>query len=636
MKRKSFSKGLFRTTLFCSILFCLTACVNKINEDEDTEIKEGSIPISFSLRIKGATSKATGTAFEKGDRMGLFAITPSSSMKGKRYINNLSLEYTEGSTLMPKKTVFYPEGNTPLDFISYYPYQPEGVQTGTATLAISVQTDQSIEKNRSQSDFLVAKEKKVTNKKKTVMLEFKHKLAKLTITLIPDENNTADDLLKANPRIIATGFKTSANYDLETEKFSNLDGTKDIIASGEWTVKDNKLTGKEIIIIPQEINSNEHFFIMEWNGRIYNCAIPHVELNSNMQCPIDISVIQSDNNVLEGFAGQIKDWDNIAPINTDNKADYTAVHVSALSFSQTFVYRVYHEGLPVAEVCKEYLVSNSLTSRAIIAYPMGEDEKADLSKGIVLQLTDRTDAICGGKISWDANGHGFTYTEGNAASIDLFYVDANHKLSLEKPENAVKLNIVEHCLVDIRKGVKNQYPITKIGKQYWMGKELRATAYRDGTPLTKQTELGKDKAGYYKPDKFPVYFYNGEAVLAGELAPEGWKIPSDEDWEELKSYLGNNAAETLKAGEWKTMISGDVVPVNNYTQFNAYPVGMWYQGTHYSPWKMTAFWSWDKARNTLSDNTVYFLGETNDFVRQPAHVSEKEYYKALSIRCIKE
>ena len=572
MKRKSFSKGLFNTTLFCSILFCFTACTNKISEDADTEIEEGTIPISFSVRMKRATSKATGTTFEKGDRMGLFAITPSSSMKGKRYIDNLSLEYTEGSTLMPKKTVFYPEGNIPLDFISYYPYQSDGVQAGTSMLAISVQADQSVEKNRSQSDFLVAKAKKITNKNKTVMLEFKHKLAKLTITLIPDENNTANDLLKANPRIIATGFKTSANYDLQEETFSNLNGTKDIIASGEWTVKDNKLTGKEIIIIPQDINQNEHFFIMEWGGRIYSCAIPHVEISSNTQCPINISAMQG-NNVLEGFAGQIKEWDNIAPINTDNKADYTAVHVSALSFSQTNIYRVYHEGLPVAEVCKEYLVSNLLTSRAIIAYPLGENEKADLSKGIVMQLADCTEAICGGKICWDTNGQGFTYTNGNAASIDLFYIDAAHNLSLEKPENAVKVNVAGHSLLDIRKGAANKYPITKIGKQYWMGKELRATAYRDGTPLTKQTEIGKDKAGYYKPDNYEIYFYNGEAVLAGELAPEGWKIPSDQDWEELKSYLGNDAAATLKAGEWQTMISGKVVPVNNYAQFNAFPVG---------------------------------------------------------------
>ncbi|WP_373827979.1 fimbrillin family protein, partial [Bacteroides heparinolyticus] len=251
---------LIRTTLLCSIVFCNTACVNSIGEDAETELEEGTIPISFSVKIKKATTKVTGNLFEKGDQMGLIATTSSSSIKGKRYINNLPLEYTEGSTLVPKKTVFYPEGDVPLNFISYYPYQAEGVPEGTSTLPVSVQTDQSNEKNRSQSDFLVATAKNITGKNKTVALEFQHKLAKLTITLIPDTDNTAGNLLKANPRIIATGFKTSADYNLEDGTFANLEGTKDIIASGEWIVKDNKLVGKEIIIIPQAIEDGKHFF----------------------------------------------------------------------------------------------------------------------------------------------------------------------------------------------------------------------------------------------------------------------------------------------------------------------------------------------------------------------------------------
>ena len=103
------------------------------------------------------------------------------------------------------------------------------------------------------------------------------------------------------------------------------------------------------------------------------------------------------------------------------------------------------------------------------------------------------------------------------------------------------MNVACYTLRDIRKGVSTEYPIVKIGAQYWMGKELHATTYRDGTPLKKQIDLGTDKAGYYKPDKYDIYFYNGEAILAGELVPEGWKIPSDADWEQLKNYTGNDA-----------------------------------------------------------------------------------------------
>ena len=49
-------------------------------------------------------------------------------------------------------------------------------------------------------------------------------------------------------------------------------------------------------------------------------------------------------------------------------AEYKDVYKrQALSFSLSNVYRIYHEGIPIAEVCKEYLKSASLTSRAVIA-----------------------------------------------------------------------------------------------------------------------------------------------------------------------------------------------------------------------------------------------------------------------------
>ena len=114
-----------------------------------------------------------------------------------------------------------------------------------------MQIDQSNEKNRAQSDFLVAKAQGITSKTKSVTLEFQHKLSKLAISLTPDASNSANDLLKANPRIIATGLKTSADYNLEDGTFSNLTGTQDIIASGEWSVKETNLPARNSSSYPK-------------------------------------------------------------------------------------------------------------------------------------------------------------------------------------------------------------------------------------------------------------------------------------------------------------------------------------------------------------------------------------------------
>ena len=79
------------------------------------------------------------------------------------------------------------------------------------------------------------------------------------------------------------------------------------------------------------------------------------------------------------------------------------------------------------------------------------------------------------------------------------------------------------------------------GKQYWMQEDLRTQYYRDGTALTQQTKLGEG-AGYFCPEESDAYQYNGEAVLAGELTPSGWKIPIMEDWETLNEYIGGEAS----------------------------------------------------------------------------------------------
>lgn len=624
-------------SLFCCMALTNTACVNHINDDSDAELEEGTIPISFSTSIAQIATKVTDNAFEKGDMAGLVAIPSSNSIKEKRYIDNLPLTYTEDGNLVSKKTLFYPEGDVPLNFISYYPYQENGLPSGSSILHVSVRTDQSNDKNRSLSDFMVAQANQVTSTDQTVALKYQHKLARLTITLTPDDDSSAQELLDANPRVTATGLQTAADYNLEDNTFSNLQDDKTIIASGEWSIYKKKgISGKEFIIIPQTIGSSEQTFTLEWNGHVYSCEIPNMEIGSNMQCEINISAIQSESDVLSCFAGSIKEWGNSTSTETDNTKAYAAIHIPALSFAQTNIYKVYHNGMPVAEVCQEYLKSTSLTSRAITVYPISDGE-TDLGNGIILQLPDCDDAICGGKISWNSDDGGFTYTQGESASIDKFYIDEQFHLSLDKPVHALNVNVVSQSLLDFRGKKCEKYPITKIGKQYWMGKELRATAYRDGTTLKKQTHLGKDNAGYYKPDKKEIYFYNGEAILAGELAPEGWRLPTDADWELLTEYIGNDVA-VLKAGEgvWKTMIEGDVVPVNNRANFNAFPVGMWYENKHYSPYKMTAFWSWDAQNNTLSENTFYLLGEKNEFVSSHSHVTDKDYYKALSIRCIKE
>lgn len=96
-----------------------------------------------------------------------------------------------------------------------------------------------------------------------------------------------------------------------------------------------------------------------------------------------------------------------------------------------------------------------------------------------------------------------------------------------------------------------------------MAESFKATKYNDGTSIA-EWKFGED--WYYKPEaqsyfqwsstadlnnlyeeELPFDFfgclYNEFAILSGKLAPEGWKIPSEQDFLELKAFLAANGHE---------------------------------------------------------------------------------------------
>lgn len=95
----------------------------------------------------------------------------------------------------------------------------------------------------------------------------------------------------------------------------------------------------------------------------------------------------------------------------------------------------------------------------------------------------------------------------------------------------------------------NVYTTVKIGQQVWMAENLRVTHNRQGGMLTP-IQLGSQWANnttqaaycYYnnRSDSATVFgaLYNGKAVSSTtQLAPTGWRIPTDADLTQLRVYL---------------------------------------------------------------------------------------------------
>ncbi len=135
----------------------------------------------------------------------------------------------------------------------------------------------------------------------------------------------------------------------------------------------------------------------------------------------------------------------------------------------------------------------------------------------------------------------------------------------------------------------NYYKVVKIGDQIWMAENLKTTRLNDGTlipfePEARQwIELKTPALCWY--DDFPFagdpvgyistygLLYNWYAVNTGKLCPDGWHVPSADEWEELEEFLGADVAG-LKMKETGTQHWTSTSPeVTNESGFTALPAG---------------------------------------------------------------
>ncbi|MDF1546840.1 MAG: fibrobacter succinogenes major paralogous domain-containing protein [Bacteroidales bacterium] len=132
----------------------------------------------------------------------------------------------------------------------------------------------------------------------------------------------------------------------------------------------------------------------------------------------------------------------------------------------------------------------------------------------------------------------------------------------------------------------NVYKTVKIGTQIWMAENLKTTKYHNGDAIpevTGITEWGDLTTSAYcnydnNAASATTYgrLYNWYAVNdSRNIAPSGWHIPTDADWETLKTYLGGSdlAGGKLKeagTGHWQSPNLG----ATNESGFNALPGGV--------------------------------------------------------------
>jgi uncharacterized protein (TIGR02145 family) len=123
----------------------------------------------------------------------------------------------------------------------------------------------------------------------------------------------------------------------------------------------------------------------------------------------------------------------------------------------------------------------------------------------------------------------------------------------------------------------NVYREVIIGKQKWMGENLKTTRYNTGPQIPLVTDslewpLLRTPGYCWKNNNEAAYkaqgaIYNWYAVNTGNLCPTGWHVPSETDWRTLILYLDPNA-ECINSDWWRSWIAGDKLREVGNTHWN--------------------------------------------------------------------
>lgn len=186
-----------------------------------------------------------------------------------------------------------------------------------------------------------------------------------------------------------------------------------------------------------------------------------------------------------------------------------------------------------------------------------------------------------------------------------------------------------------------------IGKQVWMTQNLNVDKFRNGDPIPEaKTDEEWSKAGengepawcYYNnnPDNGDRYgkLYNWYAVNDPRgLAPEGWKIPSDEEWSRLADFLGGEsvAGTKMKSTDFWADYGGKSGNGTNESGFSGLPGGLRYHiGTFTNIGKIGNWWSSTESssNNAWGRNLNYSNGIVNRSLNNKG--------LGFSVRCLRD
>lgn len=259
------------------------------------------------------------------------------------------------------------------------------------------------------------------------------------------------------------------------------------------------------------------------------------------------------------------DWENDGTYDTDFSISKTTIHQYSTIGTYTIVLEVMDSGGLTQTTTKSISLSNTSPSASFTVDPTLGTTITTFTFD-ANNSSDIEDASTELQVRWDWDNDGTYDTDFSTTktATHQYTIEGIYTVNLEAQDTdgltqsltaqiTVTAYIVQYTgtVTDID---GNVYNTIQIGDQLWMAENLKVTKYRNGDAIPNVTnfqdweDLLSGAFLNYNNDESYISthgrLYNWYVIGDPRgVAPEGWHVPSDDEWKELEMYLGMSQAD---------------------------------------------------------------------------------------------
>ena len=253
-------------------------------------------------------TKATETAFEAGDRIGVYITAyengkPLELQLGGNFKNNNPVTF-DGTKWTADPIIYWNNEIEKYNVYAYYPFcEPSSVDEMPFSVALDQRSEETAETLSAYeaSDFLYAAQKGVTEADGNVNLIFRHKMSKFTVNLIKGEDFEGE--IPAEMTIYVHNTVTDCLIDLSTG---------DVVKNPYATT--NTITTKRVdedtytaIIVPQMLTNKKPLLEIIFKDVAYMIE-SKFQFKSGMHHVLNVTLNNNPDKVKIEIGGEIDGW----------------------------------------------------------------------------------------------------------------------------------------------------------------------------------------------------------------------------------------------------------------------------------------------------------------------------------------